>query len=365
MGQSPISNVSKPEILSLTEPELTELFVADGHKKFRAQQVFQWLHLKQVFDPAKMTNLKPEFHDYLRERFSLPEFKILNETRSPSDQTAKYLFEFGNRQVESVWLPYENRQSICISVQSGCSLDCSFCATGKIAFKGNLTAGQILSQVYGMQQLYDRRISNVVFMGMGEPFYNYDSAIRAASLIADQHGMNISRRRITLSTSGVLPGIKRFIEEKQPYRLALSLHAVFAEKRRQIMDIEEKFSFEAVLEYLLQKRNDLQQGQLMFEYIMIDGINIFPDDAKELARWAKLLKAKVNLIPMNTSFNGMHRPSDEKIIEFWQALVSRGIVAVNRKSPAKDIDGACGMLAGRSTPGAAADAGLKAAAGQV
>lgn len=338
----------KPEILALTEEELAEIFVRDGHKKFRAQQVFQWLHLKQVFTPEKMTNLKADFHEYLRENFVFPEFNVLNESKSPSDQTAKYLFAFGKREVESVWLPYENRQSICISVQSGCSLDCSFCATGKIKFNGNLTAGEILSQVYGMQQLYDRRISNVVFMGMGEPFYNYDNAIRAASLLAHQHGMNISRRRITISTSGVLPGIKRFIEEKQPYRLALSLHSVFADKRKSIMDIEEKFSFLEVLEYLHEKRNELQQGQLMFEYIMIDGVNIFPEDAKELARWAIKLRAKVNLIPMNTEFNGMHRPSDERIYEFWRALVERNVVAVNRKSPAKDIDGACGMLAGKS-----------------
>jgi 23S rRNA (adenine2503-C2)-methyltransferase len=337
----------KPEILSLTEEELAAALVPDGHKKFRAQQVFQWLHLKQVFDVRQMTNLKADFQDYLAEKFSFPDFKILNESKSPSDQTAKYLFEFGKRQVESVWLPYENRQSICISVQSGCSLDCSFCATGKIPFKGNLTAGEILTQVYGMQQLYDRRITNIVFMGMGEPFYNYDNAIRAAGLIGHQHGMNISRRRITLSTSGVLPGIKRFVEEKQPYRLALSLHSVFADKRKQIMDIEEKYPFLDVLEYLKEKRYELQQGQLMFEYIMIDGINIFPDDARELARWAKALNAKVNLIPMNTEFNGMHRPPDEKIYDFWRSLVERGVVAVNRRSPAKDIDGACGMLAGK------------------
>ncbi|MFO1526290.1 MAG: 23S rRNA (adenine(2503)-C(2))-methyltransferase RlmN [Turneriella sp.] len=338
----------KPEILSLSEDELAALLIADGHKKFRAQQVFQWLHLKQVFDVRKMTNLKGDFQDYLTENFAFPDFRILNEVKSPSDQTAKYLFDFAGKQVESVWLPYENRQSICISVQSGCSLDCSFCATGKIAFKGNLTAAQILSQVYGMQQIYDRRITNVVFMGMGEPFYNYDNAIRAADLIAHQHGMNISRRRITLSTSGVLPGIKRFVEEKQPYRLALSLHAVFRDKRREIMDIEEKFSFEEVLEYLREHRGEMQQGQLMFEYIMIDGINIYPDDARELARWAKLLRAKVNLIPMNTEFNGMHRPSEEKIYDFWRQLVERDVVAVNRKSPAKDIQGACGMLAGRN-----------------
>lgn len=338
---------TKPEILGLTEDELAGLLVAGGHKKFRAQQVFQWLHLKQVFDVRQMTNLKADFQNYLTEKFIFPEFKVLNETKSPSDRTAKYLFEFGSKQVESVWLPYENRQSICISVQSGCSLDCSFCATGKIAFKGNLTTGQILSQVYGMQQLYDRRITNVVFMGMGEPFYNYDNAIKAAGLLAHQHGMNISRRRITLSTSGVLPGIKRFVEEKQPYRLALSLHAVFAEKRRAIMDIEDKFAFDEVLEYLHEHRSELQQGQLMFEYIMIDGVNIFPEDARELARRARQLNAKVNLIPLNTSFNGMHRPSEEDIYNFWRQLVERGVVAVNRKSPARDIDGACGMLAGK------------------
>ncbi|MBV6494620.1 MAG: Dual-specificity RNA methyltransferase RlmN [Turneriella sp.] len=294
-----------------------------------------------------MTNLKADFQDYLLDKFIFPDFKILNERKSPTDHTAKYLFAFGKKQVEAVWLPYQNRQSLCISVQSGCSLNCSFCATGKIDFKGNLSAAEILAQVYGVQQLYSRRITNVVFMGMGEPFYNYDSVIRAANLIAHPHGMNISRRRITLSTSGVFTGIKRFIEENQPYRLALSLHAVFPEKRNLLMDIEKKFPYEEVLEYLRANRKKLQPGQLMFEYIMIDDTNIFPEDAKELTRWAKLLNAKVNLIPMNTEFNGMRPPPQEKINMFWKTLVKHGVVAVNRKSPAKDIDGACGMLAGK------------------
>ena len=337
----------KQEILSLTEEELAAVLVADGHKKFRAQQVFQWLHLKQVFDVRADDQPQGRVSGLPHGEIRVSRFQDPERNDIPLGSDGEISFRIREKQVESVWLPYENRQSICISVQSGCSLDCSFCATGKIAFKGNLSAGEILTQVYGMQQLYDRRITNIVFMGMGEPFYNYDNAIRAASLIGHQHGMNISRRRITVSTSGVLPGIKRFIEEKQPYRLALSLHSVFADKRKSIMDIEEKFSFLEVLEYLREKRGEMQQGQLMFEYIMIDGINIFPEDAKELARWALALNAKVNLIPMNTEFNGMHRPADEKIYEFWRALVERGVVAVNRKSPAKDIDGACGMLAGQ------------------
>ena len=328
----------------MTHEELSEAFVKAGYPKFRAQQVFQWLHLKQVLDVAEMTNLKADFKAYLTENFSFPEYVIRQKTISPVDQTAKYLFGFKEKSVEAVWLPYENRQSICISVQSGCSLDCSFCATGKIKFNGNLTAAEIISQVYGLQKLYDRRITNVVFMGMGEPFYNYDHVMRAAEILAHQNGMNLSRRRITISTSGVLPGIKRFIEEKQPYRLALSLHAVFATTRRTIMDIEEKFSFTEVLEYLYQKRHELQQGQLMFEYILIDGVNISQKDADELARWAKRLKAKVNLIPMNTEFNGMKRPDEKTIYDFWRRLVEQKIVAVNRKSPAKDIEGACGML---------------------
>ncbi|HRP68637.1 MAG TPA: 23S rRNA (adenine(2503)-C(2))-methyltransferase RlmN [Turneriella sp.] len=340
------------DILSLTEDELAQILVADGHKKFRASQVFQWLHLKQVFDVRRMTNLKADFQDYLLNKFQFPDFQILNHRESPVDHTAKYLFAFSRRQVEAVWLPYENRQSLCVSVQSGCSLNCSFCATGKIDFKGNLSAAEILTQVYGTQQLYDRRVTNVVFMGMGEPFYNYDNVIRAASLLAHPHGMNISRRRITVSTSGVFTGIKRFVEEKQPYRLALSLHAVFPEKRNQLMDIEKKFPYEEVLDYLREHKQDLQPGQLMFEYIMINDINIFPEDAKELTRWAKLLGAKVNLIPMNTTFNGMTRPPQEKIDAFWKMLVKNGVVAVNRKSPAKDIDGACGMLAGSLMPSA-------------
>ncbi|MCS6971506.1 MAG: 23S rRNA (adenine(2503)-C(2))-methyltransferase RlmN [Turneriella sp.] len=343
---------TKPEILAQSEEELTAIFTAAGHKKFRARQVFRWLHLHQQFDPEQMTDLRADFREYLRTEFLFPQYEITDVVQSQTDKTEKYLFAFGKKEVEAVWLPFDNRQSICISVQSGCSLDCSFCATGKIPFRGNLSAAEILTQVYAVQKLHTRRISNVVFMGMGEPFYNYDNTLRAAHLLAHPHGMNISRRKIAISTSGVLPGIRRFIEERQPFCLAFSLHAVFREKRRALMDIEDKYPFEEILEYLWQNRHALAPGQLMLEYILIDGVNMFAEDARELARWAKRLAAKVNLIPLNTDFAGMRRPTQEAIDAFWQKLANAGVLVTNRRSPARDIHGACGMLAGKRASGA-------------
>lgn len=338
--------VKPVHLAELTYSELTQEIQSLGFPAYRADQLFKWFHRHLVWDPELMSNLPQDLKEILQTNYTLSMSKMVHTVESPIDKTAKFLVKSADKTTECVWLPYENRQSVCISVQSGCSLNCSFCATGKIPFRGNLTVSEILSQVYLLQNKYNRKITNVVYMGMGEPFYNYDNTLKSASLLADDRGLNLSKRRITVSTSGVLPGIERFMREKQPYRLALSLHAVFPEKRSQIMDIENKYSIAEITDYLKKNRKFLDKNQLMFEYIMIDNFNVGKEDANELARITRMLQAKVNLIPINTQFNGMKPPDNVAIEAFWRYLVGKGIVAINRRSPAKDIEGACGMLAG-------------------
>ncbi|MCB1146911.1 MAG: radical SAM protein [Leptospiraceae bacterium] len=321
--------------------------------KYRAAQINHWVHKKNALSPDEMSDLPLAMRERLARDFEWPGESMLQSIRfSDADQTAKFSLAFEpNKKIETVWLPYENRQSLCVSVQSGCSLDCSFCATGKMKFTGNLSAGQILLQVYLARRRMNKDVTNIVFMGMGEPFYNYDNVMKAAHILHSDFGSGISTRRITVSTSGVLPGIERFVREKQPFKLALSLHSAIPEKRAKIMDIEKKFPMDDIVKFLYDNRNELKPNQLMIEYIMIKDFNMGSEDADSLFKVAKKLDAKINLIPLNTAFAGMERPSDSEIDTFWRSIRDRGIVIINRRSPAKDIDGACGMLALKESTG--------------
>ncbi len=318
-----------------------------GENAYRAEQIFSWIHGRQVLSAAQMLNLPQKMRESLTVDFEWPSEQQAQTLQSRRDATAKVLFEFDSRIIETVWLPYENRQSVCVSVQSGCSLNCTFCASGKMEFKGNLSAGEIVEQVYSSQNALGKKVTNVVYMGMGEPFYNYDAVIKSAHLLHHSKGLNIGVRKITISTSGVLPGIIRFLEEEQPFQLAISLHAAFPEKRREIMDVEKKFPMQEMLKVLRANRNKLRNNQLTFEYVLIDGFNTGKEDIRELAKIAKDLGAKINLIPLNTEYNGMRRPEQNTIHQFWEQLNALGVVAVNRKSPGEDIAGACGQLAGK------------------
>lgn len=318
-----------------------------GKPKFRARQITSWLHQKDALSASEMSDLPQDLRDQLHSNFNWPQESMLeNLCHSSTDKTAKLLFAFSeNKKVETVWLPYENRQSICISVQAGCSLDCSFCATGKIKFGGNLSVGEILLQVYMARKVMQKKITNIVFMGMGEPFYNYENVVKAAHILHSQFGSGISTRRITISTSGVLPGIVRFTQEKQPFKLALSLHSAIPEKRARLMDIEKKYSITEILDFLHSNRNSFKANQLMIEYIMIRNFNMGDEDKKALIKAARKISAKINLIPLNTSFGGYKAPTEKEIDHFWRDIKSHNLVVINRRSPAKSIEGACGMLA--------------------
>ena len=335
----------KPHILDYDLDQWNEYFLEKGHKKYRALQLFIWLHQKNEFDVEKYSNIPKKIKTSLREEFRLPAEKPKSYVESKLDGTVKFLWQVSRGDVESVWLPFDNRQSICISVQSGCTLNCSFCATGKLKFRGNLSTGEILEQVYSAQKYMNIRISNVVYMGMGEPFHNFDNVIKSAQILTHDHGANLSARRITISTSGILPKIQQYIEEGQPYSLALSVHAIQPEKRAELMDIENKYSLEYIASYISSNREKLKKRQFTIEYIMIRNKNMYEEDIQLLSKFAKRTLGKVNLIPLNTNYNNLERPNADEIEKFWMSLVKNEVLAFNRSSPGLDIDGACGMLA--------------------
>lgn len=335
----------KQNIFDKSLAEWEEYVALKNLPLYRAKQIFTWLHRDNVFSSQEMSNLPLNLREMLSEEFFWPKIQELSK-QNATDGTVKFLFSFEkNKIVETVWLPYPNRQSLCVSVQSGCSLNCSFCATGKIPFRGNLQAGEILTQLYLTQAIMKKKVTNVVFMGMGEPFYNYDATLKAAKIMHSVFGQSIGARHITISTAGVLPGIKRFLEEKEPFGLALSLHAVFPEKRAEIMDIEKKYPLKEILAYLKSHRHLLRKNRFTFEYIMIPNFNLYEEDAKELARLAKDLGAKINLIPLNTEFIAKRPPTEEEANAFFQKLCRHGVIVRNRRSPGKEIQAACGMLA--------------------
>lgn len=341
----------KRHIYDLDADEWQAFTEEKGLPAYRAGQIVHWLHEKNALHAGEMKNLPKALRSQLNDEFIWP------GTEESIEQGAggveKALFTLGspgrNHEVETVWLPYEDRQSLCISIQAGCTLDCSFCATGKLQFKGNLSSGQILEQVYRMQRMHERRISNIVFMGMGEPFHNYDATLKAAEMLTSDKGLNISARKITISSSGITPAIDQFFTEKRRFRFALSLHSAISEKRARLMDVEAKYPLAGIQQVLSRHRKSMWDGQLTLEYIMIKNVNMSEIDLKALIEFSRSLRAKVNLIPMNTTYNDMHRPSDKEIAAFTEKLQAAGIVAINRRSPGRDINGACGMLAGRST----------------
>ncbi len=338
--------MQKTHILDYTLEEWQNYSLAQGQKRFRGEQIFRCLHERLEFDLSKANIPKP-FLELIQQSFTFPPAEPHRSSSSESDGTAKDLWLFEkDRAVESVWLPYEDRQSICISTQFGCSLDCSFCATGKLKFKGNLSTGEILAQVYLSQKRYGKRISNVVLMGMGEPFYNYDNSLKACRILNHDMGLNIGAGRITISTSGVLPAIEKYVNNAEPFSLALSVHAANAYKRAEIMDIEKKFALKDIADFLQKNRHKMGKNRLTIEYILIKDFNMSEADAEELANLAHKIRAKVNLIPLNTSFLEFERPSDAAMNQFWQRLHNRRVLVFNRQSPGRSIDAACGMLAG-------------------
>ncbi|MBU45517.1 MAG: 23S rRNA (adenine(2503)-C(2))-methyltransferase RlmN [Spirochaetaceae bacterium] len=342
-------------------PQLEELFQELGEKRFRAKQAFRRIHMHGARSLDDFTEFSLALRDKLKAKEALP---LLNCTESSvsSNGTEKYIFEspeevpgrdgVRKRIFEAVWIvsngkDERTRKTLCISSQAGCTLNCTFCATGTLPFIGNLRTYEILDQIYQIQNLRQERITNVVFMGMGEPFHNYDNVIRAARILNHPDGMHLSARHITISTAGVVPAIHRFIDERQPFNLAISLNHPDPEKRKALMDVTEKHSLSELLAAAKRYGKELNR-RITFEYIMIPDQNMSDQDLNKLISIARHLKCKINLIPLNTTLHGWRAPTAQEITGFQTALRNEGILAFNRGSPGKDVDGACGMLALKS-----------------
>ena len=315
-----------------------------GEKKYRAEQIFKWLYIDKVKEFDEMTNLSLELREKLKSEYDICNFKILR-TQESSDGTKKYLFDVldGNA-IESVLMEYHHGRTICVSSQIGCKMGCKFCASTGLKFARNLTAGEIVEQILAVEQDTGYKISNVVFMGIGEPFDNYDNVMQAIKIINNQKGLSIGARHISISTSGLVPMIYKFADEELQCTLSISLHATNDEKRSEMMPINNRYNIKELMEackYYIEKTNK----RISFEYALAKDNNDNLDDAKELVKLLKGMLCHVNLIPINKIENGKYtKSSNENIIRFRDYLNEKGITATIRRELGSDIDAACGQL---------------------
>lgn len=315
-----------------------------GEKKYRAEQIFKWIYIDKVKEFDEMTNLSIELREKLKKEYSMCNFKILKKQES-IDGTKKYLFDVldGNA-IESVLMEYHHGKTICVSSQIGCKMGCKFCASTGIKFIRNLTSGEIVEQVLAVEQDIKDKISNIVFMGIGEPFDNYDNVMHAIKILNNQKGLNIGARHISISTSGLVPMIYKFADEDLQCTLSISLHATNDTKRSEMMPINNRYNIKELMEackYYIKKTNK----RISFEYALAKDNNDNLDDAKELVKLLKGMLCHVNLIPINKIENGKYtKSSNENIIKFRDYLNEKGIVATIRRELGSDIDAACGQL---------------------
>ena len=333
------------DIKSLYERELEETMAAMGEKPFKGRQLFEWLHKKAVGSYGQMTNLSQKLRQQLEEKYPLARLEVVDVETSAIDGTQKYLFGLADGNViESVLMRYHHGNSVCISSQVGCRMGCRFCASTIGGLIRNLTASEMLDQVYRIQELTGERVSNVVVMGTGEPLDNYDNLVRFVRILSDEKGQNISHRNITVSTCGIVPRIRQLADEGLGITLALSLHAPNDEKRRELMPIANRYSLEEVLpacQYYFEKTG----RRITFEYSLVGGKNDGQEDARQLADLISGLNCHVNLIPVNPIKERDYVQSGKKVIgNFKNKLEKYRINVTIRREMGRDINGACGQL---------------------
>jgi 23S rRNA (adenine2503-C2)-methyltransferase len=336
----------RPDLADLERPALESALDARGHKRFHARQIFRWIYKHGVTDIAAMTDLSRELRATLAGDFALTTPALVQREIS-ADGTEKFLLRLADgRHIESVFIPETPANTFCISTQVGCAMACAFCLTGKMGLVRNLTAGEIAGQVRVLAGALDMRERkfNIVLMGMGEPLHNYDETMRALRMLADEHGFDMSPRRITLSTVGLLPALERLAREPVMPNLAISLHAPTDLQRGELVPINKKYGVTDIIEAC--KRFPLnRRSRITFEYVLLAGVNDSPQDAKKLARLVAPVKCKVNLIPLNAAAGiPFERPSDETIDRFAKVVADHGVTVSVRKSRGRDIRAACGQL---------------------
>jgi 23S rRNA (adenine2503-C2)-methyltransferase len=336
----------KLNLAELERPALEAALATRGYPRFRARQIFTWIHRRGVVDVDAMTNLPRELRATLAADFTLTTPGTVTHERS-SDGTEKFLLQLADLlQIESVFIPDTPANTFCVSTQVGCAMACAFCLTGRMGLVRNLTAGEIVGQVRvlaGALGLRDKPF-NIVLMGMGEPLHNYDETMKALRILADEEGLAVPPRRVTLSTVGLLPAVERLAREPIMPNLAISLHAPTDLQRGQLVPINKKYGIAEIIEAC--KRFPLKKrGRITFEYVMLAGVNDRPEDARKLAKLLADVKSKVNLIPLNAAAGiPFERPSDEAVDRFAAILAERGLIVSVRKSRGRDIRAACGQL---------------------
>jgi 23S rRNA (adenine2503-C2)-methyltransferase len=334
------------DLADLERPALEALLEASGVERFRARQIFRWIHRHGVTNIDAMTDLSRQLRATLADAFTLTT-PVLVEREKSIDGTEKFLLRLADgRQIESVFIPDTPAMTFCISTQVGCAMACAFCLTGKMGLVRNLTAGEIVGQVRVLVDALDMRDTrfNIVLMGMGEPLHNYDETMKALRMLADEHGLDVSPRRVTLSTVGLLPALERLAKEPLMPNLAISLHAPTDLTRGELVPINKTYGIAEIIaacrKFPLKKRS-----RITFEYVLLAGVNDSADQARTLAKLLANVKAKVNLIPLNAAPGiPFERPSDQAIDRFAQVLADHHILVSVRKSRGRDIRAACGQL---------------------
>lgn len=333
------------DLKSLNKPELTQYIISCGYPKFRAEQLYDWMHVKLASSYDEMLNIPKNMREFLKKNTTYTGVDTLACISSSKKDTKKYLFGLkdGNA-IESVWMKYKHGNSVCISSQVGCRMGCKFCASTIGGLVRNLTPAEMLEQVYAIQRETGERVSNVVIMGSGEPFDNFDTVVKFIQMISDDNGLNISQRNITVSTCGLVPGILKLAELDLNITLAISLHAYNNEKRKEIMPVANKYSIEEIISAC--RTYFKKTGRrITFEYSLIKDVNDTEADAKGLAALLKNSNAHVNLIPVNPIKERDFRRSEfTNVLRFQQMLEKNEINATIRREMGTDIDAACGQL---------------------
>ena len=338
--------MKKEYLLGMTLSEIQEEVLKLGLPKFTARQIADWIYVKRVIEIDEMTNISLKNRELLKMYYEVGRTAPI-DIKTSTDGTRKMLFAVKNgKYIETVNIPENDRLTICVSSQIGCKMDCSFCMTGKMGFLGSLTANEILNQVYSVPD--SEQLTNLVFMGMGEPLNNFDQVMKAIEILTADYGLAWSPKRITLSTIGIIPKLKQFLDESRCH-LALSLHSPYSAQRLELMPIEKTYRAEDIIE-LLRQYDWSGQRRLSFEYIMFEGLNDSPVFAREMVKLLSGLDCRVNLIRFHKiPGSDLAPPDEETMLKFRDYISSKGITCTIRASRGEDIFAACGMLSTAKT----------------
>lgn len=350
--------MKKEILIGKNQNDLTEFAISMNYPKFRGAQIFNWIYKEKVDSIEKMSNLPKKIISELENKVQISSIKIEKIQESKLDGTIKFLFKlFDDKNIETVLIPpretaldSEKRLTICVSTQVGCPLDCKFCATGTMKFERNLTAGEIIEQVILVEKFVNKKITNVVFMGMGEPMLNYDQVFLACDILTDQNGMSISAKKITISTSGFVDGIKKMADDNRKEKLAISLHSLDNKIREELMPITKKYPIENLVEALKYYYKKTEKN-IMFEYILFKDLNDRDEDIRFISKLSNSVPCRINVIPFhdisftNSNNKTLIPASKDEINLFSKKLRAKNVLVFTRNSSGIDIDAACGQLA--------------------